>query len=135
MSINSKLIRAPFSVLYRILFRYTRNHYGIEIPYSAKIGTPLIIEHQGAIVIHGNSIIGSNCIIRQGVTLGNKDIAKPHDAPCLGNNVNIGAGAKLLGKIHIGDNCSIGANSVVIQDIPADQIAVGIPAKVIKAKR
>jgi len=128
-SIEKRLLRGPFMVLYRIGFRRCRNVYGIELPYSASVGRGVIFEHQGGIVIHGNSVIGDGCIIRQGVTLGNRHLDKPFDAPTLGNNVNVGAGACLLGGITIGDDAAIGANSVVLKDIPQGQSVAGIPAK------
>ncbi len=130
MTIRSKLVRAPFSMLYRCLFRYVRNHYGIELPCSAQVGKGVVIEHQGCIVIHGSAIIGDGCIIRQGVTLGNKNLDQPHDAPRLGNRVNVGAGAKILGAVNIGDDAVIGANAVVLKDVPAGMMAVGVPARI-----
>jgi serine O-acetyltransferase len=131
MTIGNKILRAPFSLLYRRLFRKCRNRYGIELPYTVKLGRRVIIEHQSGIVIHGSSVIGDDCIIRQGVTLGNRSLEKPFDAPSLGAGVNVGAGAKLLGGITIGAGASIGANAVVLNDVPAGATAVGIPAKVI----
>lgn len=135
MGIRPKLLRAPFSMLYRWLFRRVRNHYGIELPYSASLGRRVIIEHQSCIVIHGNCVIGDDCIIRQGCTLGNRTLDKPLDAPILGRGVNVGAGAKILGKVQIGDNASIGANAVVLTDVPAGALAVGIPARIIAPAR
>jgi serine O-acetyltransferase len=131
MTVRSKIVRAPLSLIYRWMYRKCRNHYGIELPFSAKLGRRVVIEHQGAIVIHGNSEIGDDSIIRQGVTLGNKTLDRPHDAPRLGKRVNVGAGAKILGAVTIGDGASIGANAVVLKDVPAGAIAVGIPAKII----
>jgi len=124
-------LRAVLSVLYRVLFRYVRNHYGIELPYSAQIGRRVVIEHQGAIVIHGNSVIGDGCILRQGVTLGNRHLEAPFEAPILEHGVNVGAGAKILGRVRIGENACIGANAVVLHDVPAGATAVGIPAKLV----
>jgi len=131
MTIRSKILRAPFSILYRHLFRKVRNRYGIELPYSAVLGRRVIIEHQSCIVIHGSCVIGDDCIIRQGVTLGNRYTEKPFEAPVLGKHVNVGAGAKILGKVQIGDHAQIGANAVVLQDVPANYAAVGIPARLI----
>jgi serine O-acetyltransferase len=131
MTVNPKILRAPFSILYRAMYRRCRNVYGIELPYTAKLGQRVILEHQHGIVIHGNSVIGDDCILRQGVTLGNKTLDRPHDAPTLGSRVNVGAGAKILGAITIGDDAGIGANAVVLQDVPAGAVAVGIPAKII----
>lgn len=128
MTVRPKILRAPFSILYRWMFRRCRNGYGIELPYSAQIGRRVIIEHQSGIVIHGNSEIGDDCIIRQGCTLGNKTLDRPHDAPKLGKRVNVGAGAKILGAVNVGDDAIIGANSVVLKDVPPGMIAVGLPA-------
>jgi serine O-acetyltransferase len=123
--------RAGMSVFYRVLYRHVRNHYGIELPYSAKVGRRVVIEHQGAIVVHGNSVIGDGCILRQGVTLGNRHLSAPFDAPILDRHVNVGAGAKILGAVRIGENACIGANAVVLADVPANRTAVGIPAKLL----
>jgi serine O-acetyltransferase len=131
MKVQPLLLRAPLSVLYRFLYRYVRNFYGIELPYSAKLGRRVIIEHQGCIVIHGDCCIGDDCIIRQGCTLGNRSLDAPFDAPTLGRQVNVGAGAKILGDVHIGDGASIGANAVVLSDVPAGATAVGIPAQLV----
>jgi serine O-acetyltransferase len=76
-------------------------------------------------------VIGDNCIIRQGVTIGIRYMDRLTEAPVIGNNVNIGAGAKLLGKITIGDNVNIGANAVVIHDVPQDGLYVGFPQKAV----
>lgn len=127
-------LRVGLSLLYRFLFRYVRNHYSIELPYSARVGRRVVIEHQGAIVIHGSSVIGDECILRQGVTLGNRHLEAPFDAPVLGRRVNVGAGAKILGRVYIGDNACVGANAVVLNDVPAGGTAVGIPAKLISGR-
>ncbi len=130
MSIGSKLVRAQLSILYRMLFRHIRNCYGIELPYSAKIGRRVIIEHQSGIVVHGATVIGDDCIIRQNCTFGIKNIADLTAAPVLGKGVDVGAGAVVLGAVTIGDNAVIGANAVVLSDVPAGCIAVGVPAVV-----
>ncbi len=126
------LPRAGLSIGYRMAYRFVRNHYGIELPYSARIGRNVVIEHQGGVVIHGNSVIGDGCILRQGVTLGNRHLDAPFDAPVLERRVNVGAGAKILGGVRIGENATIGANAVVLEDVPRDRTAVGIPAKLLK---
>jgi len=130
MGIKSRLLRAPLSVLYRVLFRTVRNFYGIEVPYTAQIGRRVVLEHQHGIVIHGNSVIGDECVLRQGVTLGNRHMHAPFSAPVLGRGVNVGAGAKILGHVHIGDGANIGANAVVLSDVPVGGLAVGVPAVV-----
>ena len=134
MSVKPILLRAPLSIFYRSLYRRVRNTYGIDLPYTVQLGRRVVIEHQGAIVIHGNSIIGDDCIIRQGVTLGNRYLDRPFEAPVLGDRVNVGAGAKILGQVHLYNDVNIGANAVVLKDVPAGETAVGIPAKVLKPK-
>ncbi|MDJ0601648.1 MAG: serine acetyltransferase [Crocosphaera sp.] len=134
MKIEPKLLRAPFSIFYRFLYRYIRNIYGIDLPYTVQLGRRVIIEHQSCIIIHGDTVIGDDCIIRQGVTLGNRYLDTPFDAPKLGKRVNVGAGAKILGNVTLGDDVNIGANAVVLSDIERGQTAVGIPAKIIKPK-
>ena len=126
--------RAPLSIVYRWMYRKCRNHYGIEVPYSARVGRRVVFEHQHGIVIHGNSEIGDDSILRQGCTLGNKSLDRPHDAPKLGKRVNVGAGAKILGAVTVGDDAIIGANSVVLKDVPTSMIAVGLPAMNIAKK-
>lgn len=139
MGVRPVVIRKLLSPVYYSLFRYVRNHYGIELPDTASIGRRVIIEHQGDIVIHGNACIGDDCIVRQGVTIGNRHPARPTEAPVLGKRVNIGAGAKILGAIIVGDGTNIGANAVVCIDVPAGATAVGVPAQIVgpisRAKR
>ncbi len=132
MKIGNRYLRAPFSIIYRSAFRYCRNIYGIELPYSVQLGRAVIIEHQGGIVIHGATVIGDGCIIRQNCTLGVRSMDALSDAPILEEDVSVGAGAVILGRVTIGKGASIGANAVVLQDIPAGATAVGIPARVIR---
>jgi len=129
-TIATPLLRKPFSLLYKIAFKIVQILTGIELPCEAEIGRNFRIDHFGGIIISGYAKFGDNCIVRNGVTVGLKrldDIA----APLIGNNVNIGAGAKVLGRITIGDNVDIGANAVVITDVPANSLAVGVPARII----
>ncbi|MEZ6191208.1 MAG: serine acetyltransferase [Phycisphaerales bacterium] len=130
MGVKPKLLRAPLSILYRVMYRRVRNVYGIELPYSVELGRNVVFEHQGAVVIHGCAKIGDGCIIRQGVTIGNRTLDKPLEAPTLSKNVNVGAGAKILGGLTIGDDAVIGANAVVLKDVPAGALAVGVPATI-----
>lgn len=105
---------------------------GIEIHPAAKIGKGLLIDHGMGVVIGETAEIGDHCTLYQGVTLGGtgKDVGKRH--PTLGNNVMVGAGAKVLGPFVIGDNTKIAANAVVLEEIPENCTAVGIPAKIVK---
>jgi serine O-acetyltransferase len=130
MRVRPKLARAPLSVLYRMLFRAVRNFYGIELPYSVQLGRRVVFEHQHGIVVHGDTVIGDDCIVRQGVTLGIRRMDGLDQAPVIGNSVNIGAGAKILGHVTVGDGAAIGANAVVLDDVPAGALVTGIPAKV-----
>lgn len=104
---------------------------GISLPAEAGIGKGLRIHHFGGIIVNSQATIGEHCTLYHGVTLG--DLGGWGGAPRVGNNVMIGAGAKLLGEIDVGDDCVIGANSVVRTSVPAGCIAVGVPA-VIKEK-
>lgn len=106
----------------------------IEIPPSAKVGGGLLIPHPKCIFISDRCIIGENVTISQGVTIGGNIFKEKNGrkSPIIGNNVLIGAGAKVLGPVNIGKNSIIGANAVVIKDIPKNSVAVGIPAKVVK---
>lgn len=131
MTIKNKILRAPLSFLYRQMEKHVRFKYGIELPYTVILGNNVTFEHQNGIVIHGQSKIGDGCIIRQGVTIGNKSHDAPFHAPSIGSYVNIGAGAKILGAITIGEHALIGANAVVVKDIPAYAVVAGIPAKII----
>jgi serine O-acetyltransferase len=135
MGIRPKLLRAPLSVVYRALFRHCRNVYGIELPYSVRLGRRVTIEHQAGVVVHGGAVIGDDCILRQGVTIGNNGLDHPQDAPVIGQRVNIGAGAKILGPVCIGDDAVIGANAVVLHDVPAGTTVVGIPARPLEHQR
>lgn len=135
MSVRPKLLRAPLSMLYRWGYRHCRNVYGIEIPYTATIGRGVIVEHQGGIVVHGASVIGEGSIIRQNCTLGLRSLDRLDEAPMIGKRVNIGAGAVIIGRVTIGDDAAIGANAVVMHDVPAGALAVGVPAEVKRGGR
>lgn len=100
---------------------------GADIPLNCQIGGGLLLPHPNGVVIHPSAIIGPNCLIFQQVTLGTRGGA---GAPCLGGHVDIGAGAKLLGNIKVGDHACIGANAVVLSDVPPHAVAVGNPAAV-----
>ncbi|MDY6901551.1 MAG: serine O-acetyltransferase [Cyanobacteriota bacterium] len=135
MKVKSKLVRLPLSVLYKMMYRKVRNTYGIEVPYTVQLGRRVVIEHQSGIVAHGYCKIDDDSIIRQGVTLGNRYLERPFDAPKLGKKVNVGAGAKIFGDVSIGDGANIGANAVVLKDVPAGATAVGIPAAIINSSK
>jgi serine O-acetyltransferase len=120
-------IRKFLSLIYRIVYKLIQILTGVELPCEAVVGRNFVIDHFGGIVISGYAKFGDNCRIRNGVVVGLSHAAQPC-APNIGNDVDIGAGAKVLGQITIGDNVLIGANAVVIRDVPANSIAVGVPA-------
>lgn len=104
---------------------------GIDIHPGAKIGRNLMIDHGMGVVIGETAEIGDNCLIYHGVTLGGVDMSPIKRHPTLGNHIVVGAGAKILGNIKIGDHSRVGANSVVIRDVPEHSTVLGIPAKVV----
>ena len=108
---------------------------GISLPDCATIGRRLRIEHFGGIIVHGAAVIGDDCVLRQNVTLGNRSEDRPMEAPVLGDRVQVGAGAVILGAIRIGDDAIIGANAVVLHDVPAGAVAVGNPARILERRR
>jgi serine O-acetyltransferase len=131
--VRPALIRKFLSIIYKILFKLVQILTGIELPCEVQVGRNFVIDHFGGIVISGYAKFGDNCRIRNGVVVGLKNIENKV-APIIGDNVDIGAGAKLLGEIKIGNNVMIGANAVVITDVPDNSIAVGVPA-IIKKMR
>lgn len=120
--------------LARIISQHARNRTGIEIHPGATIGKGLFIDHGMGVVIGETAVIGDNCLLYQGVTLGGtgKDKGKRH--PTLGDNVLVGSGAKVLGPFTVGNNVKIAANAVVLSAIPDDCTAVGVPARIVKRR-
>lgn len=106
---------------------------GISLPEGVRVGRRLRIEHFGGVVIHSATMIGDDCLIHHGVTLGNRSEARPDEAPTLGHRVQIGAGAIVLGPVVIGDDVIIGAAAVVISDVPAGSVVVGNPARIVRS--
>jgi serine O-acetyltransferase len=127
-SVRPALLRKPFSLLYKILFKLVQIVTGIELPCEVRVGRNFVIDHHGGIIVSGYAEFGDDCRIRSGVVIGLSTVDNPCGA-VIGNNVDIGTGAKLIGPIRVGNNVIIGANAVVIRDIPDDCIAVGVPAK------
>jgi serine O-acetyltransferase len=123
------ILRKFFSLVYRILFKLVQILTGVELPCEVELGDNFIIDHFGGIIVSGYAKIGNNCRVRDGVVIGLRRIEDKR-APVIGDDVDIGSGAKLLGAIKIGNNVLIGANAVVLCDVPDDSIAVGVPASV-----
>jgi serine O-acetyltransferase len=123
-------IRKPFSLAYKILFAMVRAVTGTELPCEAKVGRRLRIDHSHGIVISGDARLGDDVILRNGVTIGLRR-AGVRGSPIIGDRADIGAGAKILGTIRLGNDVCVGANAVVLTDVPANSVAVGIPAHII----
>jgi len=128
--IKNNWLRKPFSLLYKVLFKVVQIITGIELPCEVVLGRNFVIDHFGGIVISGYAKFGDNCRIRNGVVVGLSNVDDPC-APIIGNNVDIGAGAKVLGHINIGNNVVVGANSVVVKNVESGMVVAGVPAKVI----
>jgi len=121
----------PLYIVSRVMLtRYTYK-YGIDIPYNTSIGSGLYIGHFGGIIINWNTIIGKNCNLSPGLVIGQSNRGDKRGCPIIGDNVFIGPGAKIIGKIKIGNNVAIGANCVVTQDIPDYAVVAGNPGKII----
>ncbi len=127
--------RRDMKFIARMISQHARFMTGVEIHPGAKIGKGLLIDHGAGVVIGETAVVGDNCTIYQGVTLGGtgKDVGKRH--PTIGNNVMIGSGAKVLGPFKVGDNSKIAAGAVVLNEVPPDSTAVGVPARVISRKK
>lgn len=116
----------------RLISQVGRHFTGIEIHPGAKIGKGFFIDHGMGVVVGETAVIGDNVLLYQGVTLGGTGLEKGKRHPTIGNNVVIGAGAKVLGNITVGDNSYVGANAVVIKDVPPNSTVVGVPGRITK---
>ena len=128
-TIKSPLLRKPFSLLYKVLKVFSEMVTSVELPCEAVVGKRLVIEHAFNIVVSGDAVLGDDVILRNGVTIGLRHRLQ-RGSPVIGHRCDIGAGAKLLGPIRIGDDVAIGANAVVITDVPSNSIAIGVPARI-----
>jgi serine acetyltransferase len=129
------LFRAALSRLHRTMYRYVRNHYGIELPVTTVVGRRVVIGHQSGIVIHPKAVIGDECLIRQNVTIGAASHDRSFEAPKLGRGVQVGCGAAILGPVTIGDGARIGPNAVVTTDVPAGaSVFVDVPRIILMKK-
>jgi serine O-acetyltransferase len=132
-TVRPALLRKLLSLIYKVLYKLVQIVTGIELPCEVDVGPGFVIDHFGGIVISGYAKFGANCRIRNGVVVGLSHVADPC-APQFGDNVDIGTGAKILGRIRIGNNVAIGANAVVLCDVPDNCVAVGVPAVVKRRK-
>ncbi len=114
----------------RLLSQLARAATGIEIHPGARLGQRMFIDHGMGVVIGETAVVGDDVMLYHGVTLGGRSLSRGKRHPTLGDRVTVGAGAKVLGPVWIGDDAQIGANAVVVKDVPAGAVAVGIPARV-----
>ncbi|CAN5904397.1 hypothetical protein BH23PLA1_BH23PLA1_00080 [soil metagenome] len=132
MGVRPKLLRAPLTMLYRFLFKWVEWTCGISLPYTVVLGRRVRIWHHGGMILHARSI-GDDVHIRQNTTFGVAGRDRPVEAiPVIGDRVDIGCGACVLGAVKVGHDSRIGANAVVLADIPPNSTAVGVPAKIVR---
>jgi serine O-acetyltransferase len=126
-----KPVRFPFTLLYRFLFKFVEWTCGITLPYTVKLGRRVRLWHHGGMILHADAI-GDDVHIRQNTTFGIARKDRLFELPTIEDRVDIGCGVAILGKLTVGHDSSIGANAVVLQDVPPRSVAVGVPAKVVK---
>jgi len=133
MSVRSKFLRAPLTIVYRVMFKACQWFGGIMLPYTVKVGRRVRIDHFGGMILVAKSI-GDEVVIRQNTTFGIKSLGALNDRPTIGNRVEVGAGAVIVGAIEIGDDAIIGANAVVTTAVPPRGIVGGVPARLISMR-
>ncbi len=130
-----KVLRVPVRLVHGFLAGFTRRVYGMELSTRTRLGRRLKLAHQHGIVIHPRAVIGDDCLLRQGVTIGSLRAGTRSGAPVLGDRIEVGAGAVLMGPIRIGDDAVIGPNAVVMTNVPAGSIVAAPPARVMPPAR
>ena len=131
MGVRPRVLRLPLSLLYKLMEKWVQWTCGITLPYTVKLGRRVRIWHHGGMVLHARSI-GDDVHIRQNTTFGVARRDRLHELPTIEDRVDIGCGAVILGPIAVGHDSVIGANAVVLKDVPPYSMAAGVPAKVIK---
>lgn len=134
-SLHNKILRFIAMRIYWFFYRWVRNYYGIELLYTTKIGRRFLIGHQGGIVIHPDASFGDDCLIRQGVTVGDVGRGSDGSAPQMGDEVHVGAGAVIMGNIKVGNYVNIGPNAVIMANVPDGATAFGNPARIVKTPK
>ena len=131
MGIRWRPARIPASVLYKVLATGILWFWGIQLEYTVKLGRRVRIWHHGG-MIFGARAIGDDVHLRQNTTFGSARLDACFAKPTIGNRVDVGCGAVVLGDVHVGDDSVIGANAVVIRDVPPHSVAAGVPARIVK---
>lgn len=130
MDVRPRLLRMPLTLLYRFLNKLTQLLFGMKLDYTVKVGRRVKLEHFGGMIL-GARAIGDDVILRQNTTLGIRSTADLSAKPVIGNRVDVGAGAVIVGNIHVGDDSIVGANSVVYSNVPAGSVVMGVPGRII----
>jgi serine O-acetyltransferase len=133
MSVQPKLLRLPFSIAYKFLYKWIEWTCGISLPYTVKLGRRVRIWHHGGMILHA-AAIGDDVILRQNTTFGVARTDHNFELPVIEDGADIGVGVCVLGAVRVGRNAVIGANAVVLADVPDNAVAVGVPAKVINIR-
>jgi serine O-acetyltransferase len=131
MGVRPRLLRLPFTLLYKFLYKWVEWTCGISLPYTVKLGRRVRIWHHGGMILHARSI-GDDVHLRQNTTFGIARKDQRFQLPTIEDRVDIGCGAVILGAITVGHDSVIGANAVVLKDVPPYSVAVGVPAKVVR---
>jgi serine O-acetyltransferase len=134
MDVRPRLLRAPLTVIYRILNKMTQILFGMKLDYTVKVGRRVKVEHFGGMIL-GAREIGNDVVVRQNTTFGIRSIEDLNAKPIIGDFVDIGAGAVIVGNVTIGENSIIGANSVVFTNVPPNSVVMGVPGRVIGLNR
>lgn len=133
MSVRSRVLRIPLTLIYRVMTKFGEWVGGIFLPYTVIVGRRVKLEHFGGMILVADRI-GDDVVIRQNTTFGIATTDALQSRPTIGNRVDIGTGAVLIGSIDIGDDVIIGANAVVVRSLPAGVVAGGVPARVIRER-
>lgn len=131
MGIRPRLLRAPCTLVYRLMYKACQIFGGIQLPYTVVVGRRVRIDHFGGMILVATSI-GNDVTMRQNTTFGIASVDDLTARPTIGNGVDIGAGAVIIGALNVGDGVVIGANAVVTKDVPAHAVVGGVPARVIR---
>jgi serine O-acetyltransferase len=134
MGIRFKLVRAPFTLLYRLLFKFVEWTCGITLPYTTKLGRRVRIWHHSGMILHARSI-GDDVHIRHNTTFGVVRRNHNEEIPIIEDRVDLGCGVCVLGAVRVGHDSAVGANSVVLSDVPPHAVVVGAPARVVRTLR
>jgi serine O-acetyltransferase len=131
MGVRPRLLRLPLSIVYKVLFKFVEWTCGITLPYTVKLGRRVRIWHHGGMILHA-ARIGDDVHVRQNTTFGIARKDRLHELPTIEDRADLGCGVAVLGAVTIGHDSVIGANAVVVKDVPPHSLAVGVPARVVR---